>query len=116
MELFHYWRSSASWRVRWGMELKAIPHTKTAVNLLEGEEKGGSYLAKNPAGYVPCLEVDGNYLGESLAILEWLEETYPKPSFFDGNSYKRALIRQLAESINSGIQPLQNLDVQRLDS
>jgi len=111
MELYHYWRSSASWRVRWGLEIKRIPHMKIPVNLLDAEEKSSNYLSKNPAGYVPCLMVNGNPLGESLAILEWLEETYPNPSFFDGNNYKRALIRQLAETINSGIQPLQNLDV-----
>lgn len=111
MELYHYWRSSASWRVRWGLEIKQIAHTKIPVNLLGAEEKSSIYLSKNPAGYVPCLVFEGKSLGESLAILEWLEENYPQPSFFDGDSFKRALIRQLAETVNSGIQPLQNLDV-----
>lgn len=111
MELFHYWRSSASWRVRWGLALKKVPHKKTVVNLLEGQEKNPAYLARNPAGYVPCLIVDGKPLAESMAILEWLEENFPKPSFYVGDSFQRALIRQLAETVNSGIQPLQNLDV-----
>ncbi len=112
--LYHYWRSSASWRVRWGLELKKIPHQKIAVDLLTSAEKQKEYLEKNPSGYVPCLVVDAHPpLAESLAILEWLEENYPEPSFFQGDSFERALIRRLAETVNSGIQPLQNLDVTR---
>jgi maleylacetoacetate isomerase len=114
--LFHYWRSSASWRVRWGLELKKIPHEKVAVDLLTAQEKQGDYLARNPAGYVPCLVVGGRSLGESLANLEWLEENFPQPSFFTGDSFSRARIRQLAETVNAGIQPLQNLDVMRKHS
>jgi maleylpyruvate isomerase len=112
MKLFHYWRSSASWRVRYGLEVKGIQVEYIAVNLLAGDEKKESYLSLNPSGYLPSLKVEGSApLGESLAILEWLEENYPSPSFFQGDSFDRARIRQLAESINSGIQPLQNLDV-----
>lgn len=115
--LYHYWRSSASWRVRWGLEIKGVAHEKIAVNLLAGEEKSADYLARNPSGYLPCLIVPGHPpLGESMAILEWLEENHPSPSFFVGDSYRRALIRQLAETVNSGIQPLQNLDVARFVS
>lgn len=110
--LYHYWRSSASWRVRWGLAIKAVPHEMVAVNLLAGEEKQPGYKNRNPAGYLPALVVDGHPpLAESLAILEWLEETYPSPSFFSGDSHQRALIRRLAETVNSGIQPLHNLDV-----
>jgi maleylacetoacetate isomerase len=112
--LYHYWRSSASWRVRWGLALKKIPHEKVAVDLLSFEEKQAEYLRRNPAGYVPCLVAGSRPpLGESLAILEWLEESYPTPSFFAGDSFLRAKIRQLAETVNAGIQPLQNLDVMR---
>lgn len=111
--LYHYWRSSASWRVRWGLELKRVPHKKIAVDLLAGQEKNPDYLKQNPAGYLPCLITGEHRLGESLAILEWLEENYPQPSFFVGDSFSRATIRQLAETINSGTQPLQNLDVMR---
>ncbi len=112
--LYHYWRSSASWRVRWGLELKKISHEKIAVDLLQSEEKRQEYLKNNPAGYVPCLIVgEQPPFGESLAILEWLEETYPSPSFFVGDSFLRARIRQLAETVNAGTQPLQNLDVTR---
>ena len=114
LTLYHYWRSSASWRVRWGLELKGVPHEKVAVNLLAGEEKSPEHLARNPSGYVPALVVEGHPpLGESLAILEWLEEVYPSPSFFVGDSFRRALARRLAETFNAGTQPLQNLDVIR---
>jgi maleylacetoacetate isomerase len=96
------------------MEIKKVPHQKVAVNLLAGEEKNPDYLAKNPAGYLPCLLVDRKApMGESMAILEWLEENYPQPSFYAGDSHRRALARQLAETVNAGIQPLQNLDVIR---
>ncbi len=112
--LYHYWRSSASWRVRWGLALKKVAHEQVAVDLLKAEEKQAEYTRKNPAGYVPCLVVGQNPpLAESLAILEWLEETYPDPSFFTGDSFTRAKIRQLAETVNSGTQPLVNLDVMR---
>lgn len=114
LKLFHYWRSGASWRVRWGLEIKGVPVEYVAIDLLKSEEKEISYKKLNPSGYVPCLIVDEKQaLGESLAILEWLEESFPKPSLFIGDSFDRARIRQAAESINSGIQPLQNLDVIR---
>ena len=117
LTLYHYWRSSASWRVRWALAIKNIPYTAVAVNLLTAEEKQSTYQEKNPTAYVPCLQVkDGAkeyFLGESLAIIEWLEENYPTPSLLPGNSYQKAYIRQLAESINAGVQPLQNLDVTR---
>jgi maleylacetoacetate isomerase len=110
--LYHYWRSSASWRVRWGLEIKKIPHEKIAIDLLSHQEKNPDYLRRNPAGYVPCLIADAHPpLGESIAILEWLEENHPAPSFFAGDSFRRAQIRQLAETVNSGIQPLQNTGV-----
>jgi maleylacetoacetate isomerase len=99
--------------VRWGLELKRVPHKKIAVDLLSGQEKNPDYVKQNPAGYLPCLIAGEHRLGESLAILEWLEENYPQPSFFVGDSFSRAVIRQLAETINAGTQPLQNLDVTR---
>jgi maleylpyruvate isomerase len=114
LKLFHYWRSSASFRVRYGLEIKRISYEKAAIDLLKGEEKLAEYRKENPSGYVPTLIVNGSHaLGESLSILEWLEEAFPQPSFFTGDSFLRARIRQLAETVNSGIQPLQNLDVNR---
>ncbi len=114
--LHHYWRSSASWRVRWALNLKGIKWESVAVNLLDGAEKSDGYARANPSRYVPTLEIDGVVLGESMAILEYLEETRPKPSFFAGDAALRALTRQVAETVNSGIQPLHNLDVLRMVS
>lgn len=111
MVLYHYWRSSASWRVRWALEIKKVPHKKIHIDLLSAAEKEQEYLKKNPSAYVPCLEVDGRYLAESVAILEWLEEAYPSNALLPGDSFQRAKIRQFAETINAGIQPLHNLDV-----
>lgn len=111
LTLYHYWRSSASWRVRWALELKRIPHKAIAINLLASEEKASDYKEKNPAGYVPCLVTAEGPLGESLAIIEWLEENFPEPSLFPKGTFLRARARQLAETVNAGIQPLQNLDV-----
>ena len=111
--LYHYWRSSASWRVRYALAVKKIAYKPVAVNLLESDEKKPDYVKLNPSGYIPCLVADGKALGESLAIIEWLEENFPKPALIPGDSFARARIRQFAEMINSGIQPLQNLDVTR---
>ncbi len=113
LTLYHYWRSSSSWRVRWGLNLKKVKYSEVAVDLLSGEEKGDAHSERNPAKYVPALLVGDGVLAESVAILEWLEENYPKPSFFTGDAFIRAKIRQLAETVNSGIQPLQNLDVMK---
>jgi maleylacetoacetate isomerase len=113
--LYHYWRSSASWRVRWALEYKKIPHVKIHVNLLAAEEKSPDFLAVNPAGYLPALVVDGHVLAESLAIIEWLDEneSTSSPALLPKDTFMRAKVRQLAETINSGTQPLQNLDVMK---
>jgi len=108
--LFHYWRSSSSWRVRWALELKRLKPTMVHVNLLEGESESPSHLKRNPMGAVPVLETDGGkYLIESVAILEFLDETIPSRKLFPGDAYQKSHIRSLVEIINSGIQPLQNL-------
>lgn len=112
--LYHYWRSSSSWRVRWALALKKVACEFVAVNLLEGEQTGEAHHQRNPFGTVPVLEIaDGKgpskFLAESTAIIEWLEENFPKPSLISGDSFQRARIRQLSQIINAGIQPLQNL-------
>jgi maleylacetoacetate isomerase len=81
------------------------------INLLLGEQKNSSYLAKNPTGYVPALEIDGVFYGESMAILEWIEETYSEKPLLPVAPLDRLRVRQLANMITSGIQPLQNLAV-----
>jgi len=118
--LYHYWRSSASWRVRWALEIKKISYEARVVNLLKGEEKSTEFLEKNPAGYVPCLVLEEQgrkyFLSESLPIIEFLEEKHPEHSLLPGSSFDKAFMRQLAETINAGTQPLQNLDVFRYHS
>lgn len=109
MKLYNYWRSSASWRVRWALELKKISFEYIPINLLKNEQNDPSFLQKNPLGAVPCLEVmPGVFISESLAILEWLEESFPKQglSLFPSSTTERAVCRQLFEIVNSGTMPL----------
>jgi maleylacetoacetate isomerase len=117
MRLFHYWRSSSSWRVRWAFAYKGIEVEYVPVDLLKGEAEGAEHLKRNPLGLVPALELGhGQYLTESLAIIELAEETRPNPSLLPGDPVHRARIRMLAEMINADTQPLQNLSPQELHS
>lgn len=118
LKLYHYWRSSSSWRVRWTLALKNIPHELIPVSLLNGESESAEHLKRNPLGYVPVLDIDGNYLFESLAIIRYLEENWPTPSVLGAatDALTRARIWQLAEIINASTQPLQNLTPQEMYS
>jgi maleylacetoacetate isomerase len=109
--LYHYWRSTSSWRVRWALKIKGLDVQYKAVNLLEGESETPEHLNRNPVGHVPVLQVGENYLIESVSIIEWLEELIPAPQLYPGDIYERAHIRALVEVINSETQPLQNLGV-----
>lgn len=116
--LHNYWRSSASYRVRIGLGLKQLPWEYAAVNIIlgEGEQKSPGYRALNPMAQVPTLEIsedDGTvrHLQQSLPILEYLEDRWPEPRLLPADPYLRARARGLAEIVNSGIQPLQNLTV-----
>ncbi len=113
LTLYHYWRSSSSWRVRWAFFLKKISCTFVHIDLLAGENETPEHLKRNPMGYVPVLELTESrrYLAESIAIIEWAEEEFPNPPLLPGNSFERAKIRQLAEVINAGTHPIQNLTV-----
>lgn len=116
-KLYHYWRSSCSWRVRFAFAHKGISAEWIAVDLLQGQSDQAAHLARNPMGYVPVLEVPdpaggpARYLAESLAIIEYAEETHAENSLLPGDAWQRGRIRQLAEHINAGIQPLVNLGV-----
>jgi maleylacetoacetate isomerase len=107
--LYHYWRSSCSWRVRWALALKGVSYDSVPVNLLAGEQTNAGYTEKNPACFVPAVEIDGRYFGESLAILEWIEETWPTPALLPKAPLDRLLVRQMALTVVAGTQPLQNL-------
>ncbi len=120
MKLYSYWRSSASYRVRIALHLKSITFEYVPIHLLKdgGEQHGEAYRAKNPMEQVPILEVEENgvvrRLGQSLAIIEWLEESFPAAPLLPADRYLRARTRQLAEIVNSGIQPFQNLTMRAL--
>jgi len=109
--LHHYWRSSSSWRVRWALAIKEIEYRSNAIDLLSGTQASDAFKKESPMGQVPCLVVDGRPLSESVAILEWLEETHPTPPLLPRDPWLRARARQLVEMINAGTQPLQNLVV-----
>ena len=116
--LHNYWRSSASHRVRIGLALKRLPFEYVAVNILHKQQHADAYRAKNPMGQVPTLEItedDGSVyaIAQSLPILEYLDERFPTPPILPGPPYLRARCRMLAEIVNSGIQPLQNLSTTR---
>jgi maleylpyruvate isomerase len=118
--LHGYWRSSASWRVRIALHYKAIPFTTVPVHLLQhgGEQYSAEYGALNPMHQVPLLSFsDGHsaplHIGQSLAIIELLDELVPLPALLPADPIERARVRQLAEIVNSGIQPLQNIGVLR---
>ena len=118
--LYHYWRSSSSWRVRFALEWKGILYEAVPVNLLNGESESPEHLKRNPAGFVPVLEVPTDpieYLTESLSIIRYLEESHPEaPSLFPKTPLARAKVWALAEVINSGTQPIQNIPVMAMHS
>ena len=120
LRLYHYWRSSSSWRVRWALDYKQIIHQKQAVNLLKQESESEDHRARNPSAQVPTLEmIDSSpirFLSESVAIIEWLNEAYPEHPLLPASIDLRARCRELTEVINSGTQPLQNLGVAQLHS
>ena len=115
LKLYHYFRSSASWRVRFAFAAKGIQAELIPIGLLDNESESPEHLARNPMGYVPVLEIPGGtrprYLAESLAIIEWAEEIYREKPLLPGDAWQKARIRQLAELINAGTQPLVNLGV-----
>ena len=119
MKLHNYWRSSASWRVRFALAHKNIPYEYVPVSLVRdgGEQHGDAYRALNPMQQVPTLEwVEGLEtlrLGQSLAIIEYLDSRFGGPKLLPESPLVRAKVRQLAEIVNAGIQPLQNLEVLR---
>jgi maleylacetoacetate isomerase len=109
--LYHYFRSSSSWRVRWALLYKGIRFRAVAVDLLKGEQRSETHRALSPLAMVPVLHIDGLTLCESVAILEYLEETRPSPALAPADARLRARMRQLVQIIAADTQPLQNLSV-----
>jgi maleylacetoacetate isomerase len=111
MRFYGYFRSSAAYRCRIAFNLKGVKPHLVPVHLRKGEQRSADYLAKNPNGLVPALETGGRLLTQSLAIMEWLEETQPEPPLLPRDPLDRAHVRALALAICCDIHPLQNLRV-----
>uniref|UniRef100_A0A8C4WX86 Maleylacetoacetate isomerase n=1 Tax=Eptatretus burgeri TaxID=7764 RepID=A0A8C4WX86_EPTBU len=116
--LYTYFRSSCAWRVRIALALKGIDYDQVAVNLIKngGEQYQEQFKMKNPMGQVPLLVIDGVSFSQSLAIIQYLDETRGGPHLLPSEPKQRAMVRMIAEIIASGIQPLQNLEtIMRID-
>jgi maleylpyruvate isomerase len=113
MKLYSYFRSSAAFRVRIALNLKGLAYDTVPVHLLKdgGQQLSDSYRAINPTALVPTLDDDGFCVGQSLAILEYLEETHPDPALLPPDARGRARVRAIAQSIACDIHPLNNLRV-----
>ena len=113
IRLYTYFRSSAAYRVRIALNLKGIDYQAVPVHLVRngGEHKSTDYLALNPQGLVPALAVDGQVLTQSLAILEYLDETHPDPALLPADPLGRARVRAIAQAIACDIHPINNLRV-----
>jgi maleylacetoacetate isomerase len=113
MELFNYFRSSASYRVRIALALKGLPYDYRAVHIAKNEQFAESYAAVSAARLVPLLRDGDHVLTQSLAIIEYLEETHPLPALLPADALGRARVRTLALDIACEIHPLNNLRVLR---
>jgi len=112
MKLYDYFRSSAAYRVRIALNLKGLAPERAFVHLRRGAQRADDYLAVNPLGLVPSLVTDGGeVLTQSLAIIEWLDETHPQPPLLPPDAAGRARVRALALAIACDIHPINNLRV-----
>ena len=113
MKLYTFFRSSASYRVRIALNLKGLEFEQAAIHLRRGggEQLKPAYKAINPQALVPALEDDGQVFSQSLAIIEYLEERYPKPALLPSDAADRAVVRSMALVIACEVHPIQNLRV-----
>lgn len=113
IRLYTYFRSSAAYRVRIALNLKGIDYQAVPVHLVRdgGQHRSADYLALNPQGLVPALAVDGQVLTQSLAIMEYLDETHPDPALLPADPLGRARVRAIAQAIACDIHPINNLRV-----
>jgi maleylacetoacetate isomerase len=112
MKLYNYFRSSASFRVRIALELKGLAYEYLPVHLVRGEHRQETFTAVSPSTLVPVLETDdGQHLSQSMAIIEYLDETHPNPPLLPRDPVGRARVRALAQLVACEIHPLNNLRV-----
>jgi len=112
MKLYNYFRSSASYRVRIALNLKGLPYAYVPVHLVRGEHRSEDFARKSPDRIVPVFEDDdGRLLTESMAIIEYLDETHPQPALLPADAWGRAQVRALSQAIACEIHPLNNLRV-----
>ncbi|MFG6433129.1 maleylacetoacetate isomerase [Roseateles sp. LYH14W] len=114
MKLYNYFRSSASWRVRIGLALKGLDYDYASIHLAKNEQFAGAFANQQVSHLVPALVLDdGHWLSQSMAILEYLDETHPEPPLLPRDALGRARVRALAQDIGCDIHPLNNLRVLR---
>ncbi|MGH6633690.1 MAG: glutathione S-transferase N-terminal domain-containing protein, partial [Sphingopyxis sp.] len=109
--LHDYFRSSASFRVRIAMNLKALDYERVEISLIAGEQRSDAYLEQNAQGFVPMLVVDGEPIIQSMAIIDWLDRAFPEPRLIPEEAMPRAIALARAQVIASDIHPLNNLRV-----
>ena len=108
MKLYNFFRSGTSHRLRIALNLKGLPTTYVPVDLRTEQHLKDEFKAINPQGLVPALEVDGQVLIQSPAIIEWLEETHPTPALLPAGATERARVRALAAIVGCDIHPINN--------
>lgn len=111
MKLYTMFRSSAAFRVRIALNVKGLPYTPIPKALIKDEHRTPEYLAVNPQGLIPALDLGNAVLSQSLAIVEYLDETHPEPPLLPRDPLARARVRSMALSIACDIHPLNNLRV-----
>ena len=106
--LYGYWRSSATYRTRIALNLKGVSYRTVGVHLLKDEQVQPAHLARHPSGRVPILEIDGHRIGQSMAMIEYLDETRPEPPLLPRDAALRAQVRDFKDQIVADIHPLNN--------
>jgi maleylacetoacetate isomerase len=109
--LYDYWRSSAAYRIRIALNLKGIDYESRQIDLREDEQKSSEYRALNPQGLVPTLDIDGQRLTQSVAIINYLDLKYPNQPLLPASAAERAHVVAMAMAIACDIHPLNNLRV-----